>query len=68
MATWFDEARLDDERVLATADLVLRRLAESGARVRRESQDAEEAMAEAVARSRDGVRPRAVLAAWRQAL
>ena len=63
MATWFDEARLDDERVLAIADPILRRLAESGARVRRESQDAEEAMAEAVARSRDGVRPRAVLAA-----
>ena len=63
MATWFDEARLDDERALATADAVLRRLAESGARVRRESHDAEEAMGEAVSASRDGVRPRAVLAA-----
>ena len=63
MATWFEESRLDDEQVLATADPVLRRLAESGARVRRESYDAEEAMVEAVARSRDNVRPRAVLAA-----
>jgi len=63
MVSWFDEARLDDERTLAAADAVLRRLAESAARVRRESYDAEEAMAEAIDRSRDSVRPRAVLAA-----
>jgi hypothetical protein len=63
MATWFDEARLDDERALAQADPVLRWLAESGARVRREASDAAEATAEAVGRSKDGVRPRAVLAA-----
>lgn len=63
MVTWFDESRLDDERTLTAADPVLRRLAESAARVRRESYDAEEAMAEAIERSRDGVRPRAVLAA-----
>ena len=41
---------------------MLRRLAESGARVRREAGDAAEAVAEAVARGGDGVRPRAVLA------
>jgi hypothetical protein len=63
MATWFDESRLDDERVLSSIDPLLRRLAESGARVRREATDAAEATAEAVERARDGVRPRAVLAA-----
>jgi Bacterial phospho-glucose isomerase C-terminal SIS domain len=62
MPSWFDESRLDDERVLADADLLLRRLAESGARVRKEAHDAAEAVDEAVARGRDGVRPRAVLA------
>ena len=30
MATWFDEARLDDAGVLETVDLRLRTLAESG--------------------------------------
>lgn len=34
MSTWFDESRLDDERVLAAHDAPLRHLAESGARVR----------------------------------
>src|SRR6476620_7753585 len=63
MATWFDESRLDDEAVLATADPVLRPLAEAGARVRRESIDASAAAAEAVARSQDQSRPRAVIAA-----
>src|SRR6476619_6471147 len=63
MATWFDESRLDDEAVLATADPVLRPLAEAGARVRRESIDASTAAAEAVARSQDQSRPRAVIAA-----
>ncbi len=33
---WFDESRLDDEAALATIDPVLRWLAETGARVRRE--------------------------------
>jgi hypothetical protein len=61
--TWFDEARLDDELALATADLRLRGLAESGARVRRELSATKDAVAEAVAR-RDGAgRPRAVVAA-----
>lgn len=63
MAPWFDESRLDDETVLERADGVLRALAESGARVRREAVDAAEAAAEAVARSQDQSRPRAVIAA-----
>ncbi|GAA2125666.1 SIS domain-containing protein [Nocardioides bigeumensis] len=62
MASWFDESRLDDERVLDGVDAVLRRLAESGARVRREANDAAEATAQAVAAAREGERPRAVLA------
>jgi hypothetical protein len=63
MATWFDESRLDDERALASIDLRLRALAESGARVRRESHDAEAATAEAIARDRSAPKPRAVIAA-----
>ncbi|WP_310529492.1 SIS domain-containing protein [Nocardioides sp.] len=63
MATWFDESRLDDERALASIDLRLRTLAESGARVRRESHDAAAATAEAIARDRTASRPRAVIAA-----
>jgi hypothetical protein len=63
MATWFDESRLDDDTALATQDGMLRSLAEAGARVRRESIDASAAAAEAVARSQDQARPRAVIAA-----
>ena len=63
MVTWFDESRLDDESVLAANDAVLRPLAEAGARVRRESIDASAAATEAVARSQDQSRPRAVIAA-----
>lgn len=61
----FDESRLDDERALATRDAVLRRLAESGARVRREVTAAREAGAgSAHADPGDGgARPRAVIAA-----
>ena len=59
---WFDESRLDDEVALASADLRLRTLAESGARVRREVDAAAGAIAEAVSRSLD-TRPRAVIAA-----
>ena len=59
---WFDESRLDDAAALAAADLRLRTLAESGARVRREVGAAAEAIAEAVARSSE-TRPRAVIAA-----
>lgn len=58
----FDEARLDDEVALAAADIRLRELAESGARVRREAGEAAEAIELAVAASR-GERPRAVIAA-----
>ena len=63
MATWFDESRLDDEAVLSARDAALRPLAEAGARVRRESIDASATAAEAVARSQDLARPRAVIAA-----
>jgi len=59
---WFDESRLDDEQALATVDLRLRALAESGARVRREAGAAAEPIAEVVARGSDA-RPRAVVAA-----
>ena len=62
MPTWFDESRLDDETALGAADLRLRTLAESGARVRREAGEATSAIAEAVANSQSG-RPRAVIAA-----
>lgn len=63
MATWFDESRLDDEQALAFSDTVLRTLAESGARVRREALGAADAADEAVARSEEQARPRAVIAA-----
>lgn len=64
MTAWFDESRLDDERVLGAADVRLRALAESGARVRREAHEAGPGAAAAVAREQaDGFRPRAVLAA-----
>jgi hypothetical protein len=60
--TWFDESRLDDENALASADIRLRTLAESGARVRREAGEAAAATEEAVANAQDA-RPRAVIAA-----
>jgi hypothetical protein len=63
VVTWFDESRLDDESALATVDLPLRTLAESGARVRREAGEAAAAIDEGVARSRELSRPRAVIAA-----
>lgn len=56
--SWFDESRLDDERALQGIDPLLRSLAESGARVRREA-----AGAEAVGAETGVSRPRAVLAA-----
>ncbi|MEQ6902883.1 SIS domain-containing protein [Nocardioides sp. YIM 152588] len=59
--TWFDESRLDSETALASADLRLRYLAESGSRVRREVSGAADAIAEAVGRAADS-RPRAVIA------
>ena len=63
MAAWFDESRLDDASVLEAGDPALRRLAESGARVRRTAEEAAEAIAEAVRRAEELARPRAVLAA-----
>jgi len=62
MTIWFDESRLEDEAVLASFDPLLRSLAESGSRVRREAGDVTAATAEAVERSQ-GIRPRAVIAA-----
>lgn len=61
--TWFDESRLDDEQALASLDPVLRRLAESGARVRREAGDAADSVAARVDEARERSRPRAVVAA-----
>ena len=58
MAAYFDEARLDDERALGAADPLLRSLAESGARVRREAAEAAEATSEAFERNRDNRRRR----------
>ena len=63
MATWFDESRLDDAAALEAADARFRDLAESGARVRRAAGDADEAIADAVARAEGLARPRAVIAA-----
>src|SRR5690349_5883128 len=63
MASWFDESRLDDETALAQADVRLRVLAESGARVRREAVDAADALATAVGIAAEQGRPRAVVAA-----
>jgi hypothetical protein len=63
MTTWFDESRLDDEAALATIDLRLRELAESGARVRREAVEAAPGLAAAAATARDAARPRAIVAA-----
>lgn len=59
---WFDESRLDDERALAARDHLLRHLAESGARVRREVAAARESGAGAAGQAAE-VRPRAVVAA-----
>jgi hypothetical protein len=58
----FDDGLLDDEVALARADAHLRRLAESGSRVRREAVAAAEALTESVERLSE-VRPRAVVAA-----
>jgi hypothetical protein len=63
MAEQFDDSRLDDESALASADHVLRSLAEAGARVRREVGAAAENIDEAVAKARGDARPRAVVAA-----
>ncbi len=63
MAAPFDDARLDDDAALRSADPVLRSLAEAGARVRREAGEAADAIADAVRTAAGGTRPRAVVAA-----
>src|SRR5919202_1311783 len=62
MADWFDETQLDDEAALTRADLVLRPMAEAGARVRHEAAQVEDAIVAAVAAVKDNT-PRAVVAA-----
>lgn len=62
MTDFFDESRLDDEEVLARADQLLRPLAEAGSHVRREAAQVADAIAAAVALTKDD-RPRAVVAA-----
>src|SRR5437773_347774 len=62
--SFFDDSRLDDPAALAATDHLLRRLAMAGARVRAELEAAEEALAKV---DSDGFRPRAVLAAGRDA-
>ncbi len=59
----FDDSSLDDPRALAAADLLLRRLAEAGARVRRETADA----VEPILHLGGLQRPRAVIAAGSEA-
>lgn len=59
----FDDGRLDDLEVLDGYDEPLRDLAEAGARVRRESVEADDALQAALARLDGEVRPRAVVAA-----
>jgi hypothetical protein len=59
----FNDAWLDDEKALAGADAILRRLAEAGARVRRETADS----AEPINQLRGLPRPRAVIAAGTEA-
>ncbi|MEO5711822.1 MAG: SIS domain-containing protein [Nocardioidaceae bacterium] len=63
MVELFNDSRLEDESALASADAVLRSLAEAGARVRREAGAAAEAIAAAVAGALGESRPRAVVAA-----
>jgi len=63
MSGVFDESRLDDEEALALADIVLRPMAEAGARVRREAGVAAEAIEAAVSAAAGEARPRAVVAA-----
>src|SRR4029453_8063575 len=59
----FNDAWLDDQKALAGGDAILRRLAEAGARVRREAADSAEPKAQL-----QGVpRPRAVIAAGTEA-
>jgi len=62
--SFFDDTRLDDPAALGAADHLLRRLAMAGARVRAELEAAEDALAKIES---DGFRPRAIVAAGRDA-
>lgn len=62
MADTFEESRLDDAATLERADYALRHLAEAGSRVRREAAEVADALADAVALTKDD-RPRAIVAA-----
>ena len=64
MSELFDDTRLDDPAALRAADQQLRRLAEAGARVRAELDAATPVLA---ALGTDGFRPRALVAAGRDA-
>ena len=59
----FNDSWLEDQKALAGADTILRRLAEAGARVRRETADS----AEPINQLRGLPRPRAVIAAGTEA-
>src|SRR5688572_6706827 len=59
----FNDAWLDDQKSLAGSDSILRRLAEAGARVRREAADS----AEPISRLGELPRPRAVIATGTEA-
>ena len=59
----FNDSWLEDHKALAGADSILRRLAEAGARVRREVADS----AEPISRLSELPRPRAVIAAGTEA-
>ena len=61
--TWFDETRLEDAHALSGIDPRLRHLAESGARVRRDSGEVARLLAESDERAEAPPRPRAVVAA-----
>ena len=61
--TVFDDSSLENRDALASADPILRRLAEAGARVRRETADA----IEPIGQLRDLPQPRAVIATGSEA-
>ena len=63
MADFFDDSVLDDPVALGRVDPVLRVVAESGSRVRREAAEAAEAIDLAVTSGLGGVGPRAIVAA-----
>ncbi|MDX6249570.1 MAG: hypothetical protein QOF10_2930 [Kribbellaceae bacterium] len=62
--SFFDDSRLDDPAALEATDHLLRRLAGAGARVRAEMDASEEVLSKL---GSDGFRPRAVVAAGRDA-